>query len=132
MQRFYFMLTSRLFFLFCRSMPGSARWLLRQQVHSLLLRNVPCDPHFVPRYNPWEQRLCLCPDGDFFKSLHSGRVQIKTDTIHTVTPAGIKLSSGEHIKADAIVTATGLRLQVAGGVHLTIDGLPHNLPSKYL
>ncbi|KAL3445405.1 hypothetical protein BJX65DRAFT_281174 [Aspergillus insuetus] len=77
-QRFYFRLMSRLFSLFCRAMPWSARWLLRQQVQSLLPNNVPFDPRFVRRYNPWKQRLCLSPDGDFFKSLHSGRVQIKT------------------------------------------------------
>ncbi len=82
--------------------------------------------HFNPRYNPWEQRLCLAPDGDFFQALKSGRASIVTGEIETFTPEGIRLQSGEKsrpdLQADIIVTATGLVLQQFGGAELRVDG----------
>ncbi len=83
------------------------------------------DPrHFTPRYNPWDQRLCLAPDGDFFAALRSGRASIVTGEIARFTKTGVQLASGEHLEADLVVTATGLKLKLLGGVRLTVDGTP--------
>ena len=84
--------------------------------------------HFTPRYNPWEQRLCLLPDGDLFGTIRSGRASVVTDQIDTFTPSGIRLQSGEHLDADLVVTATGLNLQVLAGLQLTVDGVAVDPP----
>ncbi|HVT36775.1 MAG TPA: NAD(P)/FAD-dependent oxidoreductase, partial [Nevskiaceae bacterium] len=83
--------------------------------------------HFTPRYNPWDQRMCLVPDADLFQVLREGRADIVTDHIETFTPAGIRLKSGKELAADIIVTATGLNLQALGGAQLAVDGQPVNL-----
>ena len=80
--------------------------------------------HFTPNYNPWDQRLCVVPDGDLFKILRSGKASIETDQIDKFTETGIQLKSGQHIEADIIVSATGLEVQILGGVKATIDGKP--------
>lgn len=79
---------------------------------------------FTPPYNPWEQRLCLVPDGDFFRALKEGRASIVTSTIDRFVPEGVKLSDGTILPADIIVTATGLKLAVGGKVAVSIDGVP--------
>lgn len=85
------------------------------------------DPaHFTPKYNPWDQRICLAPDSDFFLSVKSEKADIVTDTIETITKDGIQLSSGEHLDADIIVSATGLELKFLGGMSVTVDGKPIN------
>ena len=86
---------------------------------------------YTPPYGPWEQRLCLVPDGDLFKAIRAGEADIKTGHIDTVTEDGIRLESGETIPADIIVTATGLRLAVAGKVAFEVDGKPVNWPEHY-
>ena len=78
--------------------------------------------HFTPTYNPWDQRLCLVPDGDLFKALKSGRASVVTDHIDTFTATGVQLKSGRELAADLIVTATGLELVVLGDVQLEVDG----------
>ncbi len=78
--------------------------------------------HFTPRYNPWEQRLCLVPDGDMFQAIKSGRASVVTDQIETFTESGIQLKSGQHLDADVIVTATGLMLEAYGGIKLSVGG----------
>ncbi len=78
--------------------------------------------HFTPRYNPWEQRLCLVPDNDMFLAIKEGKVSVVTDTIDTFTEDGLKLTSGAELKADIVVTATGLALQMFGGVEIVVDG----------
>jgi cation diffusion facilitator CzcD-associated flavoprotein CzcO len=80
------------------------------------------DQHFDPKYDPWDQRLCLVPDNDLFEAIKSGKANIVTDTIETFTPNGIQLQSGKHLDADIIVTATGLQVQVFGGMEAWIDG----------
>ncbi len=77
--------------------------------------------HFTPNYNPWDQRLCLVPDSDLFKSIKSGKAEIVTDTIETFTETGLQLKSGEHLNADIIVTATGLVLKLMAGLELFVD-----------
>ena len=78
--------------------------------------------HFTPRYNPWEQRLCLVPDADLFQAIKAGRASVVTDHIETFTAKGIKLESGRELEADIIVTATGLVMQPLGGIELSVDG----------
>jgi monooxygenase len=80
------------------------------------------EKHFSPRYNPWDQRLCLIPDADLFSAIRSGKASVVTDEIATFTETGLRLKSGEELNADVIVTATGLKLQLLGGMRLLVDG----------
>ena len=86
--------------------------------------------HFTPRYKPWDQRLCVVPDGDLFSSIRDGRASIVTDQIESFTPNGLKLQSGKELTADIIVTATGLKLQLIGGITLEVDGKKVDLSNK--
>ncbi len=99
---------------------------VRAKLMELLRKDVPAEfdaeTHFGPRYNPWEQRLCLVPDGDLFRALSDGRVSIVTDEIETFTPDGLRMRSGEEIAADIVVTATGLVVKLFGGIALSVDG----------
>lgn len=132
-QRVTWIWTSRIFFLFCQSFPWVARLLLKLRTKRQLPSHIPFDPHFNPRYNPWDQRLCVSPDGDFYAALRDGKADIKTDTIKTVTKNGLQFDSGDSLKnIDILITATGLKLRVAGGASITIDGEPYDLSSKYL
>ena len=79
------------------------------------------DAHFTPTYNPWDQRLCVVPDGDLFSAITSGKAAVATDTIDRFVPGGIKLTSGEVLPADIVVSATGLSLKAVGGMTLTVD-----------
>jgi cation diffusion facilitator CzcD-associated flavoprotein CzcO len=80
--------------------------------------------HFTPRYNPWDQRLCLVPDGDLFAAIRSGKASVVTDSIDCFTETGVRLASGQELAADVIVTATGLKLKLLGGVAIEVDGAP--------
>jgi monooxygenase len=108
----------------------SRRWpdrigkLLRQGVAKQLPEGVPVDPHFVPRYNPWDQRLCVVPDGDMFAAMRAGKASVTTGTIETFTGKGIRLTDGTELDADVIVTATGLTVVAFGEMALTVDGRP--------
>jgi cation diffusion facilitator CzcD-associated flavoprotein CzcO len=99
---------------------------VREKLLELLAKDLPPDydigTHFAPRYNPWEQRMCLVPDGDLFRAIGTGKVTIATGEIETFTPDGLRLRSGEAIDADVIVTATGLNVKLMGGISLTVDG----------
>ncbi|KAJ5951506.1 uncharacterized protein N7479_009919 [Penicillium vulpinum] len=132
LQRTIWICATRIFFLFCQRFPNFSRWLLKLNVRKQLPSHIPHDPHFKPKYNPWEQRLCVCPDGDLFRSLRQGKADVKTDTIREVTKNGIILNSGEQLDADIIITATGLRLQIAGGAALYVDGKEVDIGDKYL
>ena len=106
--------TQGIFFNLSRHAPGLVKRLIAKMVQRQLPDNVPLDPHFTPTYNPWDQRVCLVPDGDLFKALRSGKASVATDTIETFTESGIKLTSGAELEADVIVTATGLNLLALG------------------
>lgn len=80
------------------------------------------ETHFTPRYDPWDQRLCLVPDSDLFESIREGRASVVTDHIETFTEKGIRLRSGEELEADLVVTATGLKVRMLGGAELVVDG----------
>ncbi len=84
--------------------------------------------HFTPRYNPWDQRLCLVPDGDLFTAIKSGRAEVVTDEIERFTNTGIQLKSGQTLPADVIVTATGLNLVALGNIEYTVDGKRVHFP----
>jgi cation diffusion facilitator CzcD-associated flavoprotein CzcO len=120
------------FYYFCIYFPIRAHNLLRSEAKRQLPADFPIDPHLKPGYNPWSQRLCYCPDGDYFRCFESGRASIVTDTIKTVTPKGIDLQSGEKLEADVIVMATGLRMQIFGGMELTVNGEKVSVPEQYL
>lgn len=86
--------------------------------------------HFTPRYNPWEERLCAVPDGDMFKAIRKGKMDVVTDHIDCFTEKGIKLKSGQELEADIVVTATGLDLQLMGGIEVSVDGKVVDLSQK--
>lgn len=119
------------FFQFCRKYPALAKRLLLRTVKAQLRGGPSVEEHFTPRYNPWDQRLCLVPDGDLFKALGDGRASVVTDHIETFTEQGIRLKSGRELAADLVVTATGLKLKFLGGMEMEVDGLRVD-PSKLL
>lgn len=88
-------------------------------------------PDFQPPYGPWEQRLCLVPDGDMFRAIRDGKADIVTGHIENFTPGGIQLTSGQHLDADVIITATGLKLAMAGKVDFSVDGQPVDFTQHY-
>ena len=101
--------------------PKLLRTLLLKSIQ-LQLKDKVDMKHFTPKYNPWDQRLCVVPDGDLFKILREGHASIETDQIDRFTETGVQLKSGKHLDADIIVTATGLNIQILGGIQATIDG----------
>lgn len=113
----------QLFFRLARSRPAKTRARLLGLVREQLGPDYDIDTHFTPRYNPWEQRLCLVPDNDMFAAIKGGKASVVTDTIDTFDETGIKLASGKHLDADIIITATGLNLQMFGGTELLVDGV---------
>jgi monooxygenase len=104
---------------------------MRKTLMTMAKRRLPAgydvERHFGPSYNPWDERLCLAPNGDLFRTIKKGQADVVTDTIDRFTESGIKLTSGEVIEADIIVTATGLNLQLFGGAAILRDGAPVEL-----
>ncbi len=116
-------LLTLLFFQLSRRAPKMMRKVITDAAAKALPPNIKVDPHFVPTYNPWDQRMCLVPDGDFFKALRSGKADVVTDRIETFTHGGIRLESGTELDADIVVTATGLKLVAIGDIHISVDGV---------
>ncbi len=115
-------LRQRWFWLLCRNYPRLARRLIRWSNRRALPKDYPVDVHFNPPYDPWDQRLCVVPDGDLFKAIRHGSASIVTGAIDRFTASGVRMASGEEIAADAIVTATGLQIKLFGGSDLFVDG----------
>ena len=111
-------------FRLCRTKPEKMKQFLLAGVRQALGPDYDIKKHFTPRYNPWDQRLCLVPDGDFFLANKANRASVVTDQIERFTPTGIQLASGQHLDADLVITATGLNLQVLGGLRIAVDGEP--------
>jgi cation diffusion facilitator CzcD-associated flavoprotein CzcO len=111
----------------CKRFPKLARRLLLADVRRRLPKGYDVDTHFGPRYDPWDQRLCMVPNGDLFTALSSGRASVVTDRIARFTPTGIQLESGAELEADIVVTATGLTMQPMGGIELRVDDRPVEL-----
>ena len=118
------------FFNLCRRAPGLAKKLIRAGVRQQLPEGFDIDKHFAPSYDPWDQRVCLVPDGDLFGALCSGKADIVTDHIETFTEQGIRLMSGQELVADVVVSATGLKMLALGGVRFVVDGEPIELAKK--
>ncbi|HWD70261.1 MAG TPA: NAD(P)/FAD-dependent oxidoreductase [Solirubrobacteraceae bacterium] len=117
------------FYRFCQRFPKQARALIRRLTVRQLPDGYPVDEHFKPRYDPWDQRLCIVPGGDLFRTIREGKAEIVTDTIVNFTTNGIRLASGRELEADIVITATGLRLLPLGGIALSVDGKQVELPS---
>lgn len=90
-----------------RTFPGLVKRALRSWMKSLVPASFDSDTHFNPSYNPWDERICACPDGDFFKAIRKGKVSVVTDHVECLTTTGVKLKSGIELPADIVVTATG-------------------------
>ncbi len=113
-----------------RRRPNLMKSIIRRGAQRQLPDGYDVDTHFRPDYNPWDQRMCIVPDGDLFAAVTSGRASIVTDEVQTFTERGVTLRSGVEVEADVIVTATGLQMLAIGGVQLAVDGQPVHLPDQ--
>ena len=114
-----------------RKAPEKVRAQLLSLVKQMLPEGYDVEKHFTPRYNPWDQRLCLVPNSDLFKAIRNGSVEVVTDEIDTVTADGLRLKSGAELAADIVVTATGLQLSVLADVPFTVNGEAVDFPNTY-
>jgi len=114
-----------------RTAPEKVKKFLLDQVRKHLGPDYDVDTHFTPRYDPWDQRLCLIPDGDLYQAINSGKASVVTDRIERITKRGIRLASGEELDADIIVAATGLNLELLGGARFEVDGEPVHFPDTW-
>ncbi|GAA3396443.1 NAD(P)/FAD-dependent oxidoreductase [Cryptosporangium minutisporangium] len=115
-------LLQQLSYQLCRRRPELMKKVFRAGVIRQLPPGFDVDTHFAPRYDPWDQRLCISPDGDLFAALSAGTASIVTGEIETFTADGVRLASGQELPADVVVTATGLNLLFLGGATITVDG----------
>ena len=115
------------FYQLCKRQPERVKQLILGRVRQALGPDYDVQRHFTPRYKPWDQRLCLVPDGDLFTAIRSGRASVVTDEIAGFTAEGVQLCSGTVLPADLVVTATGLDLVVIGNVQVSVDGAPVTL-----
>jgi cation diffusion facilitator CzcD-associated flavoprotein CzcO len=111
------------FYNLARRKPGKTKKGILHLAKKALGPEYDVEKHFSPRYNPWDQRLCLIPDADLFLALRSGKASVVTDEIASFTEKGLRLQSGDELEADIIVTATGLKLKLLGGTRLMVDGM---------
>ncbi|HWO65646.1 MAG TPA: NAD(P)/FAD-dependent oxidoreductase [Umezawaea sp.] len=111
----------------CQRFPRQARAVIRRINAKLLPAGYPVDEHFNPPYGPWDQRLCVAPDGDLFKVIRAGDASVVTDRIAGFTESGVLLESGRELGADVVVTATGLNVRPFGGIAVTVDDVPVRL-----
>ena len=115
-----------------RRYPQLARRALRKGLERDLPAGYDIDTHFTPQYDPWDQRLCVVPDGDLFRAIGNGGASVVTDRIDTFTGAGIRLESGDELEADVVVTATGLELLFIGGIELSVDGAHVDVSERFV
>jgi cation diffusion facilitator CzcD-associated flavoprotein CzcO len=120
---------TQMFYQLSQRRPRLVKRMLRRALERQLPAGYDIDTHFTPRYDPWDQRLCAAPDGDFFRAIREGSASVVTDRIETFTESGLRLVSGAELAADVIVTATGLEMLFLGGIELTVDGKKVDLPS---
>src|SRR3984957_682947 len=117
---------------FCQKWPQAARKVIRDLNVKLLPEGFPVDEHFNPPYGPWDQRMCMVPDGDLFRAIRDGKASVVTGPIETFTEEGGPLTDGATLAADIIVTATGLNVQALGAMTLTVDGAPVQAPDHFV
>ena len=128
--RWFKALTTQGSYHFSRRYPGVMKRLLRALVKLQLPKGYDVDTHFKPRYDPWDQRLCVVPNGDLFKAIKAGTASVVTDRIASFTATGILLESGMHLDADIVVSATGLELLFLGGIEVIVDDDKVDLASR--
>lgn len=119
------------FYNYCRTFPNNARSFISKMAK----KDLPNDfdmKHFSPKYQPWDERVCVVPDSDMFKAIKQGNADVVTDTIQTFTENGIKLASGNTLEADIIVSATGLDIQIMGGIEVFVDNQPYDFSQKMI
>ncbi|MDB5691725.1 MAG: NAD(P)/FAD-dependent oxidoreductase [Alphaproteobacteria bacterium] len=121
-----------LFFNLARRRPARIRAKILDLVRKSLPPGFDVERHFGPSYDPWDQRLCLVPDGDLFTAIGGGKVSVVTDEIARFTRTGIRLGSGEELPADVIVTATGLVMKLLGGIALSVDGARVEVADRFV
>lgn len=114
-----------------RTQPEKVKARLLGWVRDALGPDYDVDTHFTPSYNPWDQRLCLIPNGDLYQAINRGKASVVTGTIERITERGVRMQNGEEIEADVLVTATGLTLQLLGGAEFSVDGEPVDFPNTY-
>jgi monooxygenase len=118
-------------FRMCRSKPALVKRRLLAEARKALGPDYDIEKHFTPRYNPWDQRLCLVPDGDLFKAIRNQSVSVVTDQIAGFSAGAIKLASGQELAADLIVSATGLHMQMLAGIPVSVDAVPVQLARTF-
>ena len=128
--RWFKALTTQASYQISRRWPDVVKRILRKQVERQLPPGYDVDTHFKPRYNPWDQRLCVVPNGDLFRAIRRGRVSMVTDRIERFTEKGVALESGTELEADIIITATGLDLVFMGGIDVSVDGQPVEVSNR--
>jgi cation diffusion facilitator CzcD-associated flavoprotein CzcO len=128
--RWFKALTTQGMYQLSRRRPKLVKRLLRFATKAQLPRGYDIDTHFTPSYDPWDQRVCVVPNGDLFKAIKAGTASVVTDHIETFTEKGVLLKSGTELEADVIITATGLELLFIGGIEVSVDGEVVDLPSK--
>lgn len=132
LRRIFWFYTMWMIHFMCAHFPAKVRNIIAGETRKQLPTKTPFEPHFVPAYNPWEQRLCFAKDGDFFRALHSDNADVVTGTIRAVTAKGIELDNGVALNADIIITATGLNMHFAGGIPISVDEDVVAWPDKLL
>jgi cation diffusion facilitator CzcD-associated flavoprotein CzcO len=120
--RWFFALMTQAFYQISQRQPKIVKRVLVKSMAAQLPKGYDVATNFTPHYNPWDQRVCMVPDGDLFKAIKAGKASVITDTIETFTERGVLLTSGAELEADVIVTATGLQLLFMGGVTMAVDG----------
>ncbi|MEM1404663.1 MAG: NAD(P)/FAD-dependent oxidoreductase [Pseudomonadota bacterium] len=122
----------RLFYAFCQQFPGLARKMLTSGVRNQLPPSYDVDLHFNPPYDPWDQRLCAVPDGDYFKAVSNGAASVVTGGIERFTENGIVMTSGASVEADIVILATGLKVKLFDGIPITVDGARVSIPDCFV
>ena len=114
-------LRQQYYFRLCKKYPKGVKNAIIREVKKKLGNDFDVKTHFTPKYNPWDQRMCLVPDGDLFEQINQGKASVVTDHIKNFTENGLLLKSGKELKADVIITATGLNLEMLSTVEFFID-----------
>ena len=131
--RMKFFLMPWLFFKFCRAFPNAARKGIKKNAAKLLPKDYSMNPNFEPKYGPWDQRLCVSPQGDFYDAIREGKAEVLTGTIQEVTEKSIIMANSDKVlHPDIIITATGLKLSMAGEAKITVDNEPVKISEKFL
>jgi cation diffusion facilitator CzcD-associated flavoprotein CzcO len=130
--RWFKALTTQWFYELSQRRPELVKRLLRKGLERQLPASYDIGTHFTPDYDPWDQRFCVAPDGDFFRAIRRGKVSVVTDRIDTFTETGLSLQSGAELEADIIATATGLELLFIGGIEISVDGELVDLPNRLI